>query len=319
MSSYFDEPDEHGDGAFITVRFDSILQKDHPAMLIKRFISKLDISSFEKRYKVGPKQKGRPPKGIRMMLGLLLYAIYCRIYSAHQIDYATYNYSDFWVFTHKNRISHDKISDFINLHEDDLITVFLETIILANTNRLLNFEAIFQDGFFIKANASKKKNRKMKSLDKREERILEELRKIMAVLKEKEEDKETRKSREELVSKLDKISELRKELNEKIKKRSNTKRKDKIKEEEISINETDKDSSLMKMKDKSYSNAYLKVAATDSKADIIVGSRLEGYCDESHNAVKLFNDVNQNCNDLGAYDTVCYDSGFNTMGTSQFK
>lgn len=124
MSSYFDEPDENDDGAFVTIRFNSTLPKDHPAMLIKKFISTIDFSAFEKKYHVGPGKKGRPPKGVRMMLGLLLYAVHSRMYSAHQIEYASYNYSDFWVFTHKNRVSHDKISDFINLHGDEMLDVF---------------------------------------------------------------------------------------------------------------------------------------------------------------------------------------------------
>ena len=316
MSSYFDEPDNSDDGAFVVMRFNSILPEDHPAMLIRRFISILDLSSFEKKYNVGPGKKGRPPKGIRMMLGLLLYAVHSRIYSAHQIEYASYNYSDFWVFTHKNRVSHDKISDFINLHGNEMIEVFLETVILADRNKLLDFDTQFQDGFFIKANASKHKNRKRRSLSKKQQRAKEALEQIFDKLKEVEEDKETRKKREDLEKKLNKISELQEELNEKIKERRNHNKKGKIDEDDISVNETDSDSSLMKMKDKSYANAYLKVTAVDSKADIIVGSVLEGYCDEPHTTVKLFNEANKNCEGLGEYDTVCFDSGFNTMGTS---
>lgn len=316
MSSYYDEPDDCDDGAFITIRFNNILREDHPALLIKRFISTLDLSSFEKRYNVGQGKKGRPPKGIRMMLGLVLYAIYSRMFSTHQIEYASYNYSDFWVFTHKKRVSHDKISDFINLHEEEMKSIFLETIILSDRNKLLNFDVLFQDGFFIKANASKRKNRKWRALEKKEQRISQALEQILTKFKDRGEDEETKKAKEKLEKKLDKISELKKELNERIEERRESRRKDKFDEDEISINETDSDSSLMKMKDKSYANAYLKVTATDSKADIIVGSILQGYCDEPHNTVPLFNQVNKNCKGLGGYDTVCYDSGFNTMGTS---
>jgi len=316
MSSYFDEPDKNNDGAFVTMRFNSILPEDHPAMIIKRFISTLDLSSFEKKYNVGPGKKGRPPKGIRMMLGLLLYAVYSRMYSAHQIEYASDNYSDFWVFTYKNRVSHDKISDFINLHDDEIREVFFETIILADRNNLLDFDTQFQDGFFIKANASKHRNRKRRSLSKKEQRARDALKQIFEKLKDVEEDKETRKKREALEKKLQKISELQDELNEKIKERRTHNKKGEIDEDKISVNETDSDSSLMKMKDKSYANAYLKVTAVDSKADIVVGSVLEGYCDEPHASVKLFNEANKNCKGLGEYDTVCFDSGFNTMGTS---
>lgn len=316
MASYFDEPDDCDDGAFVTIRFNNTLPEDHPAMLIKSFISTLDLSSFEKRYNVGHGKSGRPPKGVRMMLGLILYAIYSRIYSTHQIDYASYNYSDFWVFTHKKRVSHDKISDFINLHGEEMEAIFLETIILADRNELLNFDTIFQDGFFIKANASKRRNRKRRALANKEQRISQALELIIAKFNDVGDDKETRKAKAKLEKKLNKLSQLKEELNEKIEERRERQRKDKFDEDKISINETDSDSSIMKMKDKSYANAYLKVTATDSKADILVGSALEGYCDEPHTAVPLFKQSNRNCEGLGKYRYVSYDSGFNTMGTS---
>ena len=95
MASYFDEPDSCDDGAFIQVRFDDILPVNHPANLIKKFLSTIDLSPFIEKYQVSHGQAGRPPKGIRMMLGVLLYGIYSRIYSAHKLDKATYSYSDF--------------------------------------------------------------------------------------------------------------------------------------------------------------------------------------------------------------------------------
>jgi DDE family transposase len=127
--------------------------------------------------------------------------------------------------------------------------------------------------------------------------------------------KELVKEKTTLENKLKKISELKNELNNKINKRLNGKRPDKVEKDKALINETDKDSSLMKMKNNSRSNAYLQVNSIDSKADIIVGSVLEGFYDESHNAVKLFKKSNNNCNNIGKYHTVCFDSAFNTMGT----
>lgn len=315
MASYFDEPDACDDGAFIEIRFDDILPANHPANLIKKFVSTIDLSSFMKKYQVGHGQVGRPPKGIRMVLGVLLYAIYCRIYSAHKIDKATYSYSDFWIFTHKNRISHDKISQFLNFHEEEITNIFLETILLADKNKLLDFDALYQDGFLIKANASKKKNRTLKSLNEREAKISKGLYVAIEKLQDNEEDKELKKDKGDLENKLKKISELKDELNNRINKRLEGKRPDKVDKDKASINLTDKDSSLMKMKNKSHSNAYLQINATDSKADIIIGSVVEGHYDESHNAVRLFNESNQNCKNIGKYEKVCFDSGFNTLGT----
>lgn len=315
MAGYFDDPREYGDGAFITINFNEILPEDHPAHLINKFIEALDIATFEGKYAVGAGKSGRPPKGIRMMLGVLLYAIYSRIYSAHIIEKATYTYSDFWIFTHKNRISHDKISDFINLHQDEIIEVFLSTIVLAERNELLNFGTLYQDGFLIKANASKQKNYTRKSLNQRERKLHAALEKVMDTLKDAEEDDDANKRKKTIEKKLSSIKGVQEELNEEIQRRLNGKRHEKVDEEKVSINTTDRDSSRMKMKDGSYANGYLKITSVDSKADIVVGSMVEGYYDESHRAVQLFQKTKMNCDGLGIYDTVCFDSGFNTMGS----
>jgi transposase len=315
MAGYFDDPREYGDGAFITINFNEILPDNHPARLINRFIETIDLSLFEEKYNVGAGKSGRPPKGICMMLGVLLYAIYSRIYSAHKIEKATYTYSDFWIFTHKNRISHDKISDFINIHEEEIIDVFLSTILLAEKNKLLDFGTLYQDGFLIKANASKQKSYNRKSLNHREKKLHAALEKVMEKLKNAEEDNDINQPKKDIEKKLSAIKRLQKELNEEIEKRLNGKRFEKVDEEKVSINTTDRDSSLMKMKDGSYANGYLKITAIDSKADIVIGSVVEGYYDESHRAVQLFRQSNKNCEGLGVYDSVCFDSGFNTMGS----
>ena len=152
MAEHFSGPQSCDDGALMTVRFRDLVPESHPVRYIDRFIDGIDIKPFESRYRVGSGLKGRAPKDIRLMLKVVLYAIYCRIYSARKIDYATANYADFWFFTHGERISHDKISDFIVMHGDDIHPVFLETIGLANRNDLLDFSALYEDGFKIKAN-----------------------------------------------------------------------------------------------------------------------------------------------------------------------
>jgi len=137
MARYFEGPNNDDDGAFEIIHYNKILPENHPARYIKMFVDNLPIDKFENKYQVGEGQRGRAPKKIRLMLGVILYAIYSRIYSARKIDEATYTYADFWLFTHKQRISHDKISDFIIVHEKEMKDVFLETILLAEKNELL--------------------------------------------------------------------------------------------------------------------------------------------------------------------------------------
>jgi hypothetical protein len=315
MASYFDGPKDNDDGAFIAIRFREILSENHPARYIKQFIDNIDISSFEKKYIVGEGMKGRAPKDIKMMLGVILYALYSRIFSARRIDYATYTYADFWIFTHKERISHDKISDFIIQHEEDMQEVFIETIKLAQKNNLLSFESLYQDGFLLKANASKRKNRNMKSLKKNEEKLSARLKELFEKLKDKQVDNEIEENVKKAQIELLKIKSLKNELNKKIKERSEDKANYKSKEieEKLMINEIDPDSDLMKMKKGGYDNAYLKVCALDSKADIIMSSEVTGYYNEADKSVGLFDKANENSKNFGKYDKCVADSGFNTI------
>lgn len=317
MAQFFEEVDHNDDGAFVEIRFNSILPSNHPVYKIIKFINQLDISSLKEKYKVGPGQKGRSPKGIRMMLCVILYAIYCRIYSAHQIDYATYNYSDFWVITHKKRISHDKISDFLNIHEDFIGIMFLETIKLAQNNNLLSFDALYEDGYHIKANASKKKSKNKKKLRSYEKKLEKRLNEILTKLKsnEKEED-DVVKGKKRIEKKLKKIDDLEEELNKRIKSRSFNKlpSEKKALEKNLQINITDKDSELTKMKKGGYENSYTKIDARDAKASIIIASDVSGHYDESHRMRKLTKEANRNVEGLGKYKKVCADSNFNTLG-----
>lgn len=314
MASYFEKPNYEDDGAFITIRFNDILPENHPAVLIKKFIDNIDTSIFENKYKVGKNQKGRAPKDVKMMLGIILYALHSRIYSAHKIEYATENYSDFWVFTHKQKISHDKISNFLILHKEEIFIIFLETILLAHRNKLLSFECLYIDGFLIKANASKNKSYNKKKLMENESKIAKALGELLLKL-ENDEDEEIIKQKKEVQNKLEKISGLKEELNRRIKKRGE---KDssgvyKRREEKTTINLTDKDSELSKMKNDYYSNSYTKVCALDPKRDIIISSNIEGHNNESSKLIPLLKKANINCEKVGYYNKIAADSNFNTV------
>ena len=68
MAEYFKKYRSEDDGGFISIHFDKILRANHPARYIKNFIEAVDISRFEKKYKVGKGKKGRSPNDIKMML-----------------------------------------------------------------------------------------------------------------------------------------------------------------------------------------------------------------------------------------------------------
>jgi len=88
--------------------------------------------------------------------------------------------------------------------------------------------------------------------------------------------------------------------------------------EKTTINLTDSDSELGKNKNEGYDNQYTKITALDGKADILIESRINGNCDESHIISRLTRDANLNCSNN--YFTIVADSGFISFGTAvQFE
>jgi transposase len=322
MAAEFDGPLACADGQFTVIHFRETVPDNHPVRFIDKFIDSIEVSTFEEKYKVGAGKKGRAPKDVRLMLKVILYAIYCRIYSARKIDYATEHYADFWFFTHQKRISHDKISDFITMHGDDLHTVFIETISLAHANALLSFDALYQDGFKIKANASKQKNCTLSALDKKEEKLSANLTKVIEQLQDANDECALSKEKKKIQGKLSQIGTLRDELIQRISQRSERKAASQRKklEKKLTINPTDPDAELMKQKDNSHTNSYLKITGTDNKANIVIASTVTGHDHEACNSLPLFNQANSNLKEIDSsktYDKAIGDSGFTQIATCE--
>jgi transposase len=317
MSNFFDGPDPIDDGALIQIRFRDLVPENHPVRYIDMFINGIDVKLFEGRYKVGRGCKGRAPKNIHLMLKVILYAIYLRIYSARKIDYATGHFADFWFFTHGERISHDKISDFINVHGDDIQPIFLATIGLASKNDLLDFSALYEDGFKVKADASMKRSRTLEGLSKEEKKLSANLDVVLAKLQLPEVEETVIEEHKKTQRAIEKIALLREELQRRISERSEGKPPSRIKdiEKKVQINLTDCDAEIMKQKDWSNAVSYLKETAIDSKADIVIGSVISGHDNENILSLPLVLQANQNCKDAGCdrtYVTAVADSGFTT-------
>jgi transposase len=312
MADHFYSPNVCDDADFKALRYRNLVSADHPVRFIDKFIESIDVTSFQARYCVADGKTGRAPFDVRLLLKVILYAIFCRIYSARKIDYATENYADFWFFTYGERISHDKISDFINLHEEDIHHVFLATISLAHKNELLSFKALYQDGYMLRANASRKRSLTMEKLNKFETKISDALDGVLVALKAPQENEKLQSKKENFESKLARIGALREQLQEKIAQRSEgtVDWKHKQIQNRTTINMTDPDSDLMHQKDDSRANSFLKVSAVDSKEGLVVASSVSGYNDEPHMALDLFKDANENCTTKGSYDTVVADSNF---------
>jgi len=315
MASFYDGPNHCDDSDFRPIRYRQAIPENHPVRLIEHFIAGLDISPFEQRYRVGDGLQGRPPKEIRMMLAVILYAIYSRIYTAHRIDEATQYQADFWFLTGGERISHDKLSDFVNMHEDDLHAIFLQSIYLAHENGLLDFSGLYQDGFLLKANASKRRSHTMSWLTHKERRLSDRLDVIFQEMQDHPVAPCVEEEKRRVQGTLARLAKLREQLNERIAQRKEGKDTDKGREAEqkSTINETDADCDLMRQKNDSIDASYLKVCATDPKADIIVASTISGCNDEAIQSLPLFEQANAHCEGRGSYDTVVADSAFTTI------
>lgn len=224
------------------------LAEDHEAWMFNDIIDKIDISDIIKKYLPGGKKANHP----RAMIKVIFYSYYHAIYSSRKIAVAMQECIPYKIFTGDQVFNFRRICEFRVGFNEELSKILAKVLIIAGKFNMIDLEALFTDGSFIKANASIKNCYKKEELKKYQEKLIKSIKKGLekCINEDKEEDKkygddinpyllaEEYKNKSE---RLEKINEALKELED-------------SGEEEINL--TDKDARKMKQKDGSYKASY---------------------------------------------------------------
>jgi transposase len=191
------------------------LPADHLVYFVRDVVKHLNLSGIYGGY--DGSQGGYPPYHPEMMVSLLIYAYCLGVASSRQIEKATYESVPFRVLTADQHPDHDTISEFRRRHLKELGTLFLQVLRLCRKAGLIKLGHVSLDGTKVHANASKHKAMSYGRMQKSEQELEAEVRRLLkeAEGKDKDEDQRYGKGRrgdelpEELRFKASRLAKIR--------------------------------------------------------------------------------------------------------------
>lgn len=319
------------------------LPKRHLAHFVNDVVSALSLKAILDSYQ---ELRGYPPYDPRMMVRVWVYAMMNGIHSSRKIEAALHNDVGFRFLSGNQQPDHWTISEFRRRHHKALGGLFEQTVVLADTARLIKLQQVAIDGTKIKANASKHRAMSYGRMKTEEKRIKAEIAEFLHKAEETDarEDEELVddlgwETPEELRTAEQKLAVIQayKAAMEKQAKEGlegdQQKRREKAEHEgktyeprkdpESAVprdkdqkNFTDPDSRIMLSSDKAFIQGYNAQATVDTENHIIVAADLSNQANDS---VHLQEQVQQVERNLGRRPKeVSADAGYYTAANEEF-
>ena len=277
---------------FVVVTKDKFLDAEHPAVIIDAIVERLDLRKIYEVYSL----EGNPPYHPKMMLKIIFYAYYISTMSCRLIWDAVINRSDFIYLAAGQVPNFRTINNFRLRHLKDLPYLFTQIAMMCKKLGLIGFEHLAVDGEKIQANASFKKSKNIKGIEKEYEKIKEGMEKLLNKDVNEyftEEIKEKRVQR--LSEKLDKLETFKKHLEE-------------IGDKEKRINMTDSDANNMTHKDGSKKPSYNHQTAIDGKCGVVTAVQTTNTIDKPEDLLKIVDKSIENTGEK--HEEITADCGF---------
>jgi len=148
------------------------LDPNHMAVFVRDFVGTLDLSCITSTYGL----RGAPAYDPRLLVALLLYAYMNGMPSSRGIERALRDQVDFRYIGAGNFPDHDSIANFRKVHLKALASLFVQVLGACQKAGLVKSGTVKTlDGTKVLANASRRKTHSLKSLEKMEIRLAEEI------------------------------------------------------------------------------------------------------------------------------------------------
>lgn len=129
------------------------LPENHLAHFVVDVVTKLDLRPIENAYN----GRGSDAYSPAMMVALLFYGYANRVFSSRKLELATYESIAFRYITANQHPDHDTIAAFRKRFLEELKSLFVQILMIAQTMGIVKLGQVALDGTKIKANASKHK------------------------------------------------------------------------------------------------------------------------------------------------------------------
>ena len=240
---------DQAQGAFRAIIPNDLLEPEHPARIVDRVVERLDLGGIYGWYQ----EEGSQPYHPKMMLKVLFYSYLTGTMSSRKMWEGLKNRADY-IF-----LSGDQIPDFRTLnrfrsrHLQQLPGLFAQIVHLCAKLGMIDFKHLAIDGQKIQADASWRRSKTKKRLEKSMARVTEGMRKLLE--KEVSEDfsQETKQKR---------LAELGRQEKQLLALKGML---DRIGEEQANINMTDPEAKVMRHKDGRSLPSYNHQSAVDGE------------------------------------------------------
>jgi len=283
---------DQSQGAFRAIIPNDLLEPEHPARIVDRVVELLDLSSIYGWYQ----DEGNQPYHPKMMLKVLFYSYLIGTMSSRKMWDGLKNRADY-IF-----LSGDQIPDFRTLsrfrsrHLEQLPGLFAQIVHLCTKLGMIDFRYLAIDGQKIQGDASWRRSKTKKRLERSMQRVTERMRKLL------EKDVSEDFSQEAKQRRLAELARQEKQL-------LALKRVfDQIGDEQANINMTDPEAKVMKHKDGRSLPSCNHQSAVDGRCGVTCAVKTEDRCDGELDLLELVDQAKENSGK--EHENVMADSAF---------
>lgn len=155
----------------IPTKLDDVIPQEHPVRIIDRLLERLDWKPLEAAYHG---RIGQPPIHPRILCGVILYGLICRIRASRKLEEALRVRIDFRWLAHGMSIDHTTLSEFRRKHPEQLRQLFVQVVLVGQEMGLVQFQRIGFDGTRVRANNRRTGTRTPAALREAKQRLQEE-------------------------------------------------------------------------------------------------------------------------------------------------
>ena len=155
----------------IPTKLDDVVDQDHPVRTVDSLLERLDWKPLEATYHG---RLGQPPIHPRILCGVILYGLICRIRASRKLEEALQVRIDFRWLAHGMSIDHSTLSEFRRKHPDQLRELFVQIVLVGQEMGLVQFNRIGFDGTRVRANNRKSGTRTPAGLRAAKQKLQEE-------------------------------------------------------------------------------------------------------------------------------------------------
>lgn len=163
-----------------TITIEECLPPEHLARFVVEAIKQFDLAAFYAQYG----KAGGPPIAPEVLLGILLYGYTSGVFSSRKLERGTYESIPFRYVAGGMHPDHDTLATFRKVFLNEIKGLFVQVLVLAHTEGILQLGNISVDGSKIHADASKSKAVSYKRMEELQKRLTKEVEEMLRLSEE---------------------------------------------------------------------------------------------------------------------------------------